>query len=76
MIWRQLIKLLQWKGVDSLVLVLFCQEVIQAVLLFGAKSWVLSDYIMSMVESNYVGFLCYTLVLNVRSYTYCVNLHT
>ena len=48
---------MQWGGTYKRLSVLFYRVVIQAVLLFGADSWVLLDAITREVESNHVGFL-------------------
>ena len=37
---------------------LFYWVVIQAFFLFGEESWAVLDAMMSMVDVNYVGFLC------------------
>ena len=53
-VWRRLGRILQQEGSDIKVSALFYREVIQAVLLLGSKSWVLSDAMMKAVE----GTLC------------------
>ena len=56
-LWRRLGELLQREGVDIRVLFLFYMAVIQAVLMLGSDSWVLSDTMMREVEGAHVVFL-------------------
>ena len=50
--------MLQLQGEDKHVSYLFYWVVIQAFFLFGEESWAVLDAMMSMVDVNYVGFLC------------------
>ena len=45
------------EGADPITLKKFYRAVVQAVLLFGAKTWVLSAAMLSMMEGLQLGFM-------------------
>ena len=55
--WIHLGQLLQREGVDLLVLKKFYHAVVQAVLLFGAETWMLLATMSKKLEGMHVGFL-------------------
>ena len=50
-------KLLQREGAEPKVLLNFYRVVVQAVLLFGAETWVLMDTMIQRLEGAHVSFL-------------------
>ena len=50
-------KLLRQEGVDTIILAKFYWYVVQAVLLFGAETWVLLVAMLKKLEGVHVGFL-------------------
>ena len=56
-VWIRLGKLLQREGADHLVSAMYNQAVVQAVLLFGAKTWVLLAAMSKNMEGVHVVFL-------------------
>ena len=56
-VWSQLGKLLWREGVEPRVPNMFYWAVVQAVLLFGAETWVLSEAMLRRLEGVHVGFL-------------------
>ena len=56
-VWRRPTKMLLWGQGGSQVSALFYREEIQALLMFGLESWVLSDAMIQEVEGTHVGFI-------------------
>ena len=56
-VWGQLGKLLRQEGADLIILAKFYWAVVQAVLLFGAKKWVLLADMLNYIEGVHVDFL-------------------
>ena len=56
-VWRWSGKMLQGEGVENRVSAFFYRTVVQAILMFGAESYEMSDEMMMMAESNPVGLL-------------------
>ena len=57
LIWGRLGKLMRREGAYPITLETFYRAVVQAVLLFGAKAWVLLAEILNNLEGVHVGFL-------------------
>ena len=57
-VWGRLGKLLSRYGVDPIILEKYYRAVVQAVLLFGSETWVLTAEIMQNIEGVHVVFLC------------------
>ena len=47
--WARLLRVLGWEGADSRTLGTFYREVVQAALLFGSETWVISQNIARML---------------------------
>ena len=58
-VWSRLGKLLRREGVEPLVSEIFYWEVVQAVLLFGAETWVLSELMSRKLDGLHVDLLRY-----------------
>ena len=56
-VWGRLRKLLQREGVEMAVSEKFYCSVVQAVLLFGAETWVIMVPMMQVLEGGHVSFL-------------------
>ena len=56
-VWGKLGKLLQIEGAEPAVSEIFHRAVVQAVLLFGAETWVLLAPMAHRLEGAHVGFL-------------------
>ena len=56
-VWIRLWKLLQREGDKPQVSVMFYHAVVQTVLLFGVKTWVLSEAMYRKLEGSHVGLL-------------------
>ena len=56
-IWGQLEKLQRWEGEDPIILETFYRKVVQAVIIFGAKTWVLTSFMDKRLEGVHTGFL-------------------
>ena len=56
-VWRQLGELLQREGAEPTVLKNIYRAVVQAVLLFGAETWVLTERMFRLLEVMHVSFL-------------------
>ena len=56
-VWGRLGKLLRREGADPIVSAKFYRAVVQAVLLFGAETWVLTAAMLQKLEGVHVGFL-------------------
>ena len=56
-VWRQLGKLLRREGEDPIILAKFYRAVVQGVLLFGVKTWVLLAAMIEKIEGVQMGFL-------------------
>ena len=56
-VWGRLGKLTRREGADQLVSEMFYKAVVQAVVLFGAKTWVLSAAMVKTMEGVRAGFL-------------------
>ena len=56
-VWIRLGKLFRREGAEPRVSAMFYQEVVQAVLLFGAETWILSEALSRNLEGVHVGFL-------------------
>ena len=56
--WGRHRKLLSREGAEPEVLEKFLRAVVQAVLLFGAETWVLTEPMMQRLEGAHVSFLC------------------
>ena len=57
LVWIWLGKLLRREGVEPQFSVMFNRAMVQAVLLFGAKTWVLSEEITWKLEGVHLGLL-------------------
>ena len=57
-VWGRSGKLLSRYGVDPIILEKYYRAVVQAVLLFGSETWVLTAEIMQNLEGVHVVFLC------------------
>ena len=55
--WGRLGKLLRREGADTILPEKFYRAVVQAMLLFGAETWVLSAAMLKKLEGLHVGFL-------------------
>ena len=55
--WGRLGKLIRREGADPILLEKFYQAVVQAVILFGDKTWVLLEYMLKNIKGVHVGFL-------------------
>ena len=55
--WGRLGKLLRREGADQIISASFYRAVVQAVLLFGAESWVLTETMLQKLEGVHVDFL-------------------
>ena len=55
--WGRLGKLLRREGSDPIISENFYRTVVQAVLIFGSKTWVLMAAMMQNIEGVHVGFL-------------------
>ena len=56
-VWSCLGKLLRREGAEPQVSAMFYREVVQAVIIFGAETWVLSELMSRNLEGVHVGFL-------------------
>ena len=56
-VWRQLGELLQREGAEPTVLKNIYRAVVQAVLLFGAETWVLTERMFRLLEGMHMSFL-------------------
>ena len=56
-VWGRLGKFLRQEGVDPILSEKFYRAVVQAVLLFGAETWVLLAAILKNIEGVHVSFL-------------------
>ena len=55
--WGRLGEFLRREGADPIVAASFYRAVVQAVLLFGAGTWVLTETMLEKLEGVHVGFL-------------------
>ena len=55
--WGRLVKLLRREGADPIISAKFYDAVVQAVLLFGSETWVLTAAMLHKLKEVHVGFL-------------------
>ena len=56
-VWNRLRKMPLREGAEPRVSAMFYREVVQAVIIFGAETWVLSELMSRNLEGVHVGFL-------------------
>ena len=56
-VWEQLGKFLRREGADTIVSENFYRTLVQAILLFGSGTWVLTTAIMKKIEGIHVSFM-------------------
>ena len=57
LVWGRMVTMLQQEGADPRVAAMFYRAVVQAILLYGSETWVLSTEMDKKVEGTHTGFL-------------------